>query len=106
VLFWPHPVGGASRLFGADKVVHAGLFVLLAATTRLRFGAHRGLLVALAAYAAASELVQAVLLSTRSGDLLDLCADLVGVAAGWWAARRVVRDRPARSGERRLPLTE
>jgi VanZ family protein len=105
VLFWPYQVGGGNQLFGADKVVHAGLFALLAATTLLRFGRHRGLLVALAAYAAVSEVVQAVLLPTRSGDVLDLCADLVGVAAGWWLARRPVGGRSERSADR-LPLTE
>jgi VanZ family protein len=46
--------------------------------------------VALAGYAAVSELVQAALLSTRSGDVWDLVADLVGVAAGWWLAGRAV----------------
>jgi VanZ family protein len=104
VLFWPDPVGGGSGLPGGDKVVHAALFALLAATTRLRFGGRPGhpgpgaLLVALAGYAAVSELAQAALLPTRSGDVWDLFADLVGVAVGWRLAGRAVPDRPAGPG--------
>jgi VanZ family protein len=94
VLFWPDPVGGGSGLYGADKVVHAGLFALLAVTARLLVGRHRGLLLTLAGYAALSELVQASLLSSRSGDVLDLAADLVGVAVGWWLVGRAGRGRP------------
>ena len=86
VLFWPDPQGSGVRVPGADKVVHAVLFALLAATARLRFGAVRPVLVAVLAYAALSEVVQAVVLSGRSGDALDLVADGAGAAAGWVAA--------------------
>ena len=89
VLFWPDPAGGGSRLPGADKVVHALLFGLLAATARWRFGDRRGLLAAVLAYAAVSELVQALLLTERSGDLWDLLADAVGAVVGWLLARRL-----------------
>ena len=41
------------------------------------------------AYAVVSELVQALLLTERSGDLLDVLADAVGAAAGWALARRL-----------------
>ena len=105
MLFWPDPAGAGSGPAGADKLVHAGLFALLAATTRLRFGGPRpgrsadlALLVGLAGYAALSELVQARLLSNRSGDVGDLVADLAGVAAGWWLAGRAVQGRTAGSG--------
>ena len=97
VLFWPDPAGG-SGLPGADKVVHVVLFGLLAATVRLRFGDHRGLLVVVAAYALLSELVQGLLLAERSGDVGDVVADLVGAAAGWWLSGRGARDRPAGPG--------
>jgi hypothetical protein len=82
VLFTPR-TGGEALFPYADKVVHLGLFALLAATTRWRFG--RGLW-AVVAYAVGSELVQGMLLSTRSGDAYDVVADLVGVAAGWLLA--------------------
>ena len=40
-----------------------------------------------------SELLQWTVLPHRSGDLLDLGADLVGCALGWWVARRVMMAR-------------
>jgi VanZ family protein len=92
VLFAPSP-GGTVSFPGADKLVHAGLFGLLAATTRWRFGPAAHLLVGVAAYAALSEVVQATALRQRSGDLLDVAADLAGAAVGWWLARRrLARD--------------
>ena len=102
VLFWPDPAGGGSGPPGADKVVHAGLFALLASTSRLQFGGHRRVLLALVGYAAGSELAQAVLLPTRSGDVGDLVADLLGVAAGWWLAGP---GHAGRSAGRRRPRT-
>ena len=88
VLFWPSPAGSSVTLPGADKLVHAGLFLLLAASARLRFGAAPRVLAAVLAYAALSEAVQAVLLARRSGDLLDLLADAAGALVGWQVARR------------------
>lgn len=89
VLFWPRPAGPAGPP-GADKIVHAVLFALLAATSRWRLGPGARVLAGVAAYAALSELVQAVALPERGGDLLDLLADLLGAALGWWLARRWV----------------
>ena len=91
VLFWPEPAGGGVGVPGADKAVHLLLFAALAATARLRFGGARSLLAALVVYAVVSEVVQALLLARRSGDLLDVVADLLGVALGWWAAGRLAR---------------
>ncbi len=87
VLFTPR-TGGEGLFPGADKVVHALLFGLLAATTRWRFGPLPAGLVAVVAYAVVSELVQGVL-PTRSGDAYDVVADLCGVLAGWLLARRL-----------------
>ena len=86
VLFAPSS-GGAPPFAGSDKAVHLLLFAALAATARWRFGALLPALVAVAAYAPVSELVQALLLPGRSGDLLDVGADLAGVALGWTLAR-------------------
>lgn len=82
VLFAPR-TGGDGLFHGSDKVVHLVLFGLLAATTRWRFGRVTAGLVAVAAYAPVSELVQGLLLTSRSGDPYDVVADLAGVAAGW-----------------------
>ena len=90
VLFAPQQ-GGPTLFEGSDKVVHLGLFALLAATTRWRFGARAAGLVAVAAYAVGSELVQGLLLAQRSGDADDVLADLLGAALGWVAARRLLR---------------
>jgi hypothetical protein len=88
VLFWPSPADGGVTLPGADKAVHAGLFLLLSATGALRFGARRRVLALALAYAVASELVQAALLAQRSGDGWDLLADGIGALAGWQLVRR------------------
>ena len=89
VLFTPR-TGGDGLFYGSDKVVHLVLFGLLAGTTRWRFGPVTAGLVAVAAYAPVSELVQGLLLTTRSGDPYDVVADLLGVAAGWLLARRLL----------------
>lgn len=86
------PTQGGPQLFdGADKVVHLALFAALAGTARWRFGGGPLVLLAVAAYAPVSELVQGALLPDRSGDPYDVLADLVGVALGWRAARRARR---------------
>ena len=73
---------------GADKAVHAGLFLLLTWTAALRFRATARVLVLALAYAVGSELVQAALLAERSGDAWDVLADAVGAVAGWLLVRR------------------
>ena len=85
VLFWPSGVGGGGPDH-VDKLVHAASFAALA-WTGMRAGLPAGLLlVALAAHAVTSEVVQATVLPDRSGDPWDVVADLVGVAVGHGAA--------------------
>ena len=106
VLFAPSG-DGAAPFPQSDKVVHATLFLLLAWSARRCFGAGLPVLLAVAAYAPLSELVQAGLLPGRSGDARDVVADLAGVALGWsWAGRRqqAREDEPDRvAGERTGP---
>ncbi len=45
--------------------------------------------VAVLAYAVVSEVVQGVLLSTRSGDPYDVVADALGALLGWLLAGRL-----------------
>lgn len=80
-LYWPRSVtgGGAPYL---DKVVHIAIFAAVAFTGRRVGIPVTALVVVLAAHAVASELVQHWWLSARSGDPLDVVADLTGVALG------------------------
>jgi len=78
--------------FPWDKVVHVTLFLVVAAFG-VRAGIDLRVLVALlVGQAVVSEILQAILLSERSGDFGDLAADLGGAAAGlvvghWWVRR-------------------
>ena len=90
VLFWPRQPSAPS-FPGADKVVHAALFAALAASARWRAGPSTAALLLVVAYAPVSELVQGGLLAGRSGDPLDVLADLAGAAAGWLAVSRARR---------------
>ena len=90
VLFAPDPGGPQTDLPGLDKVVHLSLFALLAGTARWRFGSAPGVLLAVLGYAVASEVVQALLLERRSGDLLDAVADGAGALLGSWVAHRLL----------------
>lgn len=77
----------------ADKLVHVAIFLLpalLGVLGRLPVPAWTGVLVA---YAVLSEVVQATLLSTRSGSVADLLADVVGIALGITAGAAIRRRR-------------
>lgn len=86
MLFLPEAPDGGLDVPGLDKVVHLGLFALLALTARWRFGRRARVVATVLAYAVVSELVQATLLAHRGGDILDLLADIVGALGGWAAA--------------------
>ena len=90
VLFVPRAPPGP-HIPNFDKLVHAGLFLLLAAATRWRFGARMALLALVVGYAVLSEVVQGVFLPMRSGDALDALADTGGVLLGWPLAARLLR---------------
>jgi VanZ family protein len=90
VLFAPH-APSEHAIPDLDKVVHAGTFAVLAATTRWRFGPRATLLVVVIAYGAFSEVVQWLALPGRDGDVRDFLADAVGALLGWLALRRAAR---------------
>ncbi len=75
-----------------DKVVHASLFLALAATGIVARLPVRALALGLVLYAGASEVLQAVLPIDRDGSVWDALADVLGVALGLTAAL-VVRRR-------------
>ncbi len=80
----------------SDKVVHYLLFALVAGTVRWRFGPARRSLCLVFAYAVLSEVIQANLLPGRSGDVVDVLADLAGAALGWLVAERLGRRSVSR----------
>lgn len=81
VLYWPRPVS-AGGLPGVDKIVHAAVFAAVAWTGRAAGLSRVVLAGGLVAHAVLSEALQAWLLTARSGDPLDVVADLVGTAMG------------------------
>ena len=68
-----------------DKVVHGALFAVPAYLIR-RLTVSWWPVVALAAHAVVSELIQGAWLPLRAADPLDLLADGVGIGLGVWAA--------------------
>ncbi len=66
----------------SDKLVHFGLFGVLAVTGRLAGIRRLPLALALVAYAGVSEILQMVLPINRDGDVRDGLADTLGVLAG------------------------
>ncbi|WP_338748234.1 VanZ family protein [Janibacter alittae] len=82
VLYTPSAPGPPAPIPHADKVVHVLVF---AAPVLVAGLARRGwwslLAVAGALHAPVSEVVQHLVLPGRSGDLRDVVADLIGVAA-------------------------
>ena len=95
MLFSP-TASGEPQFANSDKVVHYLLFALLAATVRWRFGPAQRLLWLVFGYAALSEVIQALVLPGRSGDVVDVLADVAGASLGWLIAERQLRVSPAR----------
>jgi VanZ family protein len=84
----------------SDKAVHALVFLAPVTVALLAGYRHRVVVAVFAAHAVLSEVVQHTLLPGRSGDPLDVLADLTGVALGYVVWRLVVRaaGRRAASG--------
>jgi VanZ family protein len=95
------PDGGGPLLFPqSDKVVHVAVFLVPVALAVVA-GFRRWLVVAVfAAQAVLSEVVQAVFLPHRSGDVLDAVADLTGVALGVLVGTLVLRALQSRAAGR------
>lgn len=103
-LYLPQPpTPGEVAVPGADKAVHVLVFALMMLTGVLAGLPARWLALVLAAHAVLSEVIQHVLLPTRSGDPLDALADLGGIALGWYVATMVTRHRQSRSPGARSP---
>ena len=95
------PEGAGPGLFPqADKVVHLLVFLVPAALAVVAGFRRRVVVAVFAAQAVVSEVVQALLLPHRSGDVLDVVADLTGVALGVLAGSLVLRALAARTAGR------
>jgi len=70
---------------GLDKVIHALIFAVPVFAALMVGIRARWALGILAVHAPVSELIQHFALQHRSGDVLDVAADLTGVALGGWA---------------------
>jgi hypothetical protein len=91
LLYWPRAVGEGGVPY-LDKVAHLLTFASLAWTGLWAGIPLRWLVGVLALHAVVSELVQARLLSGRSGDAADVLADLAGILVGTLLARASWRD--------------
>ncbi len=94
VLYAPRvpPVPGA-EVAGLDKLVHAAVFAAVTFTA-LRAGLRPALVVGVGlAHAVVSEVLQHAVLPGRSGDPVDVLADVVGVALGAWLAALTASGR-------------
>ena len=99
VLYAPQGTGPAA-FPQADKVVHLVVF-LVPVTLAVLAGFRRSVVAAVfAAQAVLSEVVQALLLPQRSGDPLDVVADLTGVALGVLVGTMLLRRWSDRHRER------
>ncbi|TRW43417.1 VanZ family protein [Georgenia yuyongxinii] len=94
VLYLPVvPDAPGTSVPGADKITHAAVFALVT-VAGLVAGLPPAIVVGFGVvHAAASELVQHSVLPGRSGDVLDVVADLAGVALGVVVARWLARRR-------------
>ncbi|PWC42156.1 hypothetical protein TSO221_22470 [Azospirillum sp. TSO22-1] len=76
---------------GIDKLVHAGVFAVLGGLALAAAPDRRSLLLALAGLAALGGMIEVVQgMVGRDASLSDLTGDVLGIAAGAWAARAVI----------------
>jgi hypothetical protein len=73
------------HVIGLDKVIHVFIFAAPALVALMVGIRARWALGILALHAPVSELIQHLVLPHRSGDVLDVLADLGGVVLGGWA---------------------
>lgn len=88
VLFAPRAPSVDTGGLPVDKVVHFGVFAAATAAVIWAGGSTRGTTAVMAAYAPLSEVIQAGAYPQRSGEIADVVADLLGVAAGAWIGTR------------------
>lgn len=77
-----------------DKVFHAGSFVLATAFALLARLPWVPVVLFMLGHAIASELIQGLFMETRSGDVADAVADVIGIGFGALAARWLALSPP------------
>jgi hypothetical protein len=81
VLYAPNAPGGP-QINGLDKVIHVSIFAATSLAALMVGMRARWALAILAVHAPISEMIQHLVLPHRSGDVLDVMADLSGVVLG------------------------
>lgn len=95
MLFFFKPEGGGSNIPHSDKVIHALLFMILTflgAFAGIKYFKQKDkwnnyvlLLIFLSIlFAATTELIQAFVIPTRTGDFADFLADSIGILLGYY----------------------
>ena len=76
---------------GADKVVHVAIFAVLSFLYKATFSKQSfwRCFFILLLYGIATELAQEYMHLGRSGDPLDLLADAIGIALGYWVMNQL-----------------
>lgn len=92
------PIADIPNVFNLwDKVQHALAFATLTIAGTLAYPKHAKLVYAgLMLYGLAIEVIQSNFTTTRFGEVSDLLADVIGIAAGWaiyLLVRKVTKDR-------------
>ncbi|MGO1398327.1 MAG: VanZ family protein [Brevibacterium yomogidense] len=77
-----------------DKVFHAASFALATAFALLARLPWVAVILFMLGHAIASELIQGLFMETRSGDVADGVADVIGILFGVLAARWLARNPP------------
>ena len=89
-LYAPHVPSGGGTDLPLDKLVHFGMFAVVAGLAYWASIPTAWIVGVLLAQAVISELVQDQLLTERGGDVWDLVADMAGIAIGLGVARLLV----------------
>lgn len=93
----PPGVSAGFEVPGLDKAVHVGLFAVTVWALLWVLPA-RVAVALMVLQAGVSEWVQSRFIPGRSGDVWDLVADGVGIAAGWWGWRATASGRRGAGG--------
>ncbi|WP_297555469.1 VanZ family protein [uncultured Actinomyces sp.] len=85
------PALNISETSGADKILHSSAFATVTAAALLT-GWRQNIVIGLSAmHAGLSELIQAYFIPGRTGDILDIAADVAGILIAWLIVALLVK---------------